>query len=218
MKRAAFVALGGLGAAAGAGAIAYRRRQAAVAGDVHRNLTGAPVPMEQRLRAGAGVRGAARVAPPSWEPVLLRALADWEPAPPRGALAHVLVYAWAAPVTLVGLLVGAAAGVVPHIREGVLLFGGARGLTGAVLRRRGFDATALGHVIVARSTPSAALLAHELVHVRQAERFGPLFAPLYLGLLAVYGYARHPLERAARRAQRNADPLPSIAIRQAGTG
>ncbi|MDP8931826.1 MAG: hypothetical protein M3O70_25470, partial [Actinomycetota bacterium] len=76
--------------------------------------------------------------------------------------------------------------------------------TGAVLRSRGFDAGAFGHVIVAAGDPHDHLLAHELVHVRQAERLGPLMAPVYLGLLAVYGYARHPLERAARRAAHSA--------------
>jgi hypothetical protein len=63
-------------------------------------------------------------------------------------------------------------------------------------------------VVVARGQPSAALLAHELVHTRQAERLGPFMAPVYLGLLARYGYLRHPMERAARRAGRRARGLP----------
>ncbi|MDQ3453807.1 MAG: hypothetical protein M3493_14135 [Actinomycetota bacterium] len=106
---------------------------------------------------------------------------------------------WAAPVSLAGLLAGAAAGVRPQRRGGVLIFAGARGLTGWVLRSRGFSAGALGHVVVALDEPSERLLRHELVHVRQAERLGVLMAPVYLGLLAVYGYRAHPLEVAAYR-------------------
>lgn len=107
---------------------------------------------------------------------------------------------WAAPMTLVGLVVGAAAGVRPRRRDGVLLFAPARGLTGALIRRGGYAATGLGHVVVAVEEPSPALMAHELVHVRQAERLGPFLAPAYLALLAVHGYSRHPMERAARLA------------------
>lgn len=139
---------------------------------------------------------------PGWEPALLRVLAGWKPrAPARGA-ARAAAYVWASPITLVGLLVGAAAGVRPTVRDGVLLFSHARAITGAVLRTRGFTAGTLGHVVVAINDPDPALMAHELIHTRQAERFGPLMAPLYLGLLAAYGYRRHPMERAARDATR----------------
>jgi hypothetical protein len=33
--------------------------------------------------------------------------------------------------------------------------------------------------------------------VRQYCAWGPLFIPVYLGLAVVYGYRRHPMERAA---------------------
>lgn len=113
---------------------------------------------------------------------------------------HVTARVWAAPITAVGLLVGALSGVAPRVRDGVVLFAPARGLSGRIIRRRGFAATGLGHVVIAVEEPSDTLMAHELVHVRQAERFGPFMAPVYLALLVVHGYHRHPLERAARLA------------------
>jgi hypothetical protein len=77
------------------------------------------------------------------------------------------------------------------------VFTDAGGLAGRMLRWRGFSAATLGHAIVAVGEPSPSLLAHELTHVRQAERFGPLFAPLDLAALARYGYRHNPFERAA---------------------
>jgi hypothetical protein len=53
-------------------------------------------------------------------------------------------------------------------------------------------------VLCRTSQPSAALLDHEALHVRQAERLGPLLFPVYVWLNAVYGYRDHPLERGAR--------------------
>ena len=158
-------------------------------------------------RRGAGT-GSARLLDPRWEPPLLRAAARWEPGPPRPGLRRALAYAWASPVTLVGLLVGATTRVRPEPRDGVLVFARAGGLAGAVLRRTRYDAVTFGHVVVARGVPSPSLMAHELIHTRHAERLGPLTAPVHLGLLAVYGYARHPLERAARRAARRALGAP----------
>jgi hypothetical protein len=131
--------------------------------------------------------------------VVARHLADWEPPVLVRRNTRLASYAWAAPLSLAGLLAGAGAGVRPHPRGGVLVFPDARGLTGWVLRARGFSAGALGHVVIAADQPSERLLRHELVHVRQAERLGILMAPVYLGLLAVYGYRAHPLEVAACR-------------------
>lgn len=145
--------------------------------------------LRSRKRAAAGVTGAVG-----------NALADWVPAPPTTTRAQIAARIWAAPMTLVGLLAGVASGARPQLREGVVLFAPARGLAAAAVRWRGFAAVALGHVVLALEEPSPELLTHELVHVRQAERLGPLMAPAYLGLLAVHGYARHPMEHAARLA------------------
>jgi hypothetical protein len=131
------------------------------------------------------------------EPEIVSRLATWSPAPPGGSLARLAGYAWAAPLTAAGLLLGALSGARPHLHEGALVFADARGLAGHMLRWRGFSAATLGHAIVAVGQPSASLLAHELTHVRQAERFGPFFAPLYLAALVRYGYRHNPFERAA---------------------
>lgn len=164
------------------------RRTVAVAAAV---AVGAAV-VHSRRRAAAGVAGRIGSRLEAWLP----------PAPPTPAL-RVAARLWAAPMTIAGLLVGAVSLTPPRLCHGVVLFSPARGLVGAMIRRRGFAATALGHVVIAVDEPSPALLAHELVHVRQAERLGPLMAPAYLALLAVHGYHRHPMERAARLAARS---------------
>lgn len=203
MRPGRFVAVTVLATAAVAtGTVVARRRRPA---DTQLpDLTGAPSPRATPKRPLLGRSAHARVVPPSWEPVALEALATWEPAAPRQRLTRMVAYAWAAPLTLVGLLAGALTGVPPQLREGVVVFPRAGGLPGAVLRRRGFAAGALGHVVIAVDELDPTLFAHELVHVRHAERLGAATAPVYLGLLAAYGYARHPLERAARRGARRA--------------
>lgn len=98
-----------------------------------------------------------------------------------------LRYAWASPATLVGLLLGAIAlalrGRVRRV-DGCLEFDGGR-LRDAIARLPGpcrFCAITLGHVIVGVDARSLdAVRAHEHVHVRQYERYGLLFFPLYLG-------------------------------------
>lgn len=141
---------------------------------------------------------------PVAEPAAVTRLAAWAPAPPGTPLARLAGYLWASPLSAAGLLLGAASGTRPRVHEGALLFAGVRGPTGSMLRWRGFAAATLGHVIVAAADqPTARLLHHELVHVRQAERWGPLFAPLYLAALLRYGYRRNPFERAAYDASRS---------------
>jgi len=49
------------------------------------------------------------------------------------------------------------------------------------LLRGGASAMTLGHVVLGRDAPLLDLTrAHERVHVRQCERWGPLFIPAYL--------------------------------------
>ncbi len=72
-----------------------------------------------------------------------------------------------------------------------------RGLARLALSRRGYKAITLGHVIVATTPPSAALLAHERRHVAQYQRIGCAFIPVYVLLCLRRGYAAHPLERDA---------------------
>ena len=108
-------------------------------------------------------------------------------------------YWWAGPNSLVGLVGGLTTRSRPVRWRGVLLFEDAGGGLARFLRWRGFAAITLGHVIVANRPLSDGLLAHELEHVAQHERWGPLYYPAYL-LGSVLGYRRNPFERAAFRA------------------
>jgi hypothetical protein len=56
-----------------------------------------------------------------------------------------------------------------------------RALTQLTPLARGADAITLGHVVIGRSAEALdATRAHERVHVRQYELWGPLFVPAYL--------------------------------------
>ncbi len=97
---------------------------------------------------------------------------------------RIVAYLWASPVTAVGLAVGVLSlltGGSLRVRDGVAeAFGG---VPGRLLRGNRFwhggAAMTLGHVIIARdfdclnrSRP------HEMYHVRQFERWGPLLLPI----------------------------------------
>ncbi len=98
-----------------------------------------------------------------------------------------LAYVWTFPTTLVGLL------MVPptlltrggvQLVDGVLeVYGGAAAwaLRHLTLMKRGASAMALGHVVLGVDQEFLDLSRrHERIHVRQAERWGPLFIPAYL--------------------------------------
>ncbi len=97
----------------------------------------------------------------------------------------------------IGHLVGLLSGAVPVFRDGCFLYVGDRGLARVILSRRGYSAITFGHVVVAAGPPPAAIWRHELRHVRQYERLGCAFLPLYLLLYRRHGYRAHPLERDA---------------------
>lgn len=135
-----------------------------------------------------------------YSPVAAR-LAAWVPPPPRTRAGRIVASAWAGPLTVTGMLVAFAAGRAPAWDEELHCFvaAGMRGPTSRLLRLLGADANTIGQVVLATpAEPSRVLLAHEAVHARQAERFGPLLLPTYLWLGARYGYRDNPLERAAR--------------------
>lgn len=124
-----------------------------------------------------------------------------------------LRYAWAGPVSMVGIALAAlalACGARARAERGVLEVCGGRLAT--LLARlpglRRFEAVTLGHVVLADSR--AALerqRAHERAHVRQFERWGVLLLPLYVTAAAVEMLrGRHPyrdnlFERQARAAE-----------------
>ncbi len=93
-------------------------------------------------------------------------------------------YLWAGPTTLVGLVAAAIALLGRgrgEVRDGVLEVRG--GFATWLLSSRLFraQAMALGHVVLGRDRPALdRCRRHELVHVRQAERWGPFFLPAYL--------------------------------------
>ena len=101
-------------------------------------------------------------------------------------IARMLLYLWASPTTLLGLLFAPLtllSGGGLQIVDGVIEIHG--GIAALFLRRctllkGGASAMTLGHVVlglnpeVLRRTRT-----HERVHVRQCERWGPLFLPAY---------------------------------------
>jgi hypothetical protein len=98
---------------------------------------------------------------------------------------RVLVYAWAAPTTFVGLVAGGltlVSGGRVQRQRGALEFHG--GFSRWLLTRRmvGASAMTLGHVIIGRDLDCLEFCRdHEQAHVRQVERWGPLFLPAYFG-------------------------------------
>ena len=96
-----------------------------------------------------------------------------------------------------GHALGWLSGARPVFRDGCFLYVSDRGLAHWVLTRRGYVAITFGHVIVFTREPTPLLWRHELGHVRQYERYGLAFLPLYLRLIARHGYGAHPFEREA---------------------
>ena len=116
-------------------------------------------------------------------------------------LLRVLAYVWTSPNTLLGLLLGLLAFQRPRRTEGILVFDShVRGSTWALrLFRR--SAITYGHVVLSSRPVAGSLLVHELHHVGQYERLGPLYIPLYVLIWLFTGYRGHPFEEAARLAE-----------------
>lgn len=122
----------------------------------------------------------------------------------------ILVRLWALPTTLLGLLV---VGITLVTGGQMALHTGVieahSGFASLILRRctllkGGASAMTLGHVVIARDALLLDLTrSHERVHVRQCERWGPLFLPAYLCCSAWIFFRRgnayldNPFEREA---------------------
>jgi hypothetical protein len=119
-------------------------------------------------------------------------------------------YLWALPWTVVGVAIGSIGLITGgriQRRGGILEFYG--GAVAWLLERTpgtgcGAAAMTLGHVVLGRTTAALDVTRqHELVHVRQYERWGPLFVPAYLLCSAIIwrrggdGYRDNPFEREA---------------------
>jgi hypothetical protein len=100
-----------------------------------------------------------------------------------------IIYLWAFPNTVWGLIltgIVVVSGGEARVVEGVLeVCGGAsdfclRRIVGLILRG-GASAMTLGHVVLARDAQLLVVTrAHERIHVRQCEKWGPLFIPAYI--------------------------------------
>jgi hypothetical protein len=120
-----------------------------------------------------------------------------------GSALRALGYVWALPNTVLGLLLGLMSFQLPRLDGGVVVFDRARrGFLWAFGRSR-WRAITLGHVVLATRRLEGHLRAHELAHVRQHARLGPLFLPSYLALHMFTGYKQNPFEMAAMRAERD---------------
>lgn len=121
-----------------------------------------------------------------------------------------LVYLWVSPATALGLLfapLSMLGGGRVRVVRGVIEIHGP--IVRLFLRRcvpipGGASAMTLGHVVIARDQQCLDLSRdHERVHVRQYERWGPLFVPAYLLASAVIklrggdAYLDNPFEREA---------------------
>jgi len=118
-------------------------------------------------------------------------------------------YLWAFPTTLLGLLFlpdSLLSGKIQLV-DGVLEAHGRLTrfyLTHCTFLRGGANAMTLGHVVIGRNSQVLnQTRAHERVHVRQCERWGPLFIPAYLTMCLVAwarglrAYEDNPFEREA---------------------
>jgi len=104
---------------------------------------------------------------------------------------RMLRYVWASPYSLVGLLLSLPAlmlGATARVNDGALEVAGGRfGLwLSSFPRVLRFSAVTMGHVILGENHALlASVSAHERVHVRQYERWGILFVPVYCGVSLV---------------------------------
>lgn len=122
---------------------------------------------------------------------------------------RVLAIAWASPYTLLGLsigLLGMCRGGRVQRRCGVIEFhsGGVQWFVRHLPLGESTMAVTLGHTVLAQSAAALDISReHELVHVRQFERWGPFMGPAYLGCSLVLWlrggrpYLDNPFEREA---------------------
>ena len=116
---------------------------------------------------------------------------------------------WASPWSLLGAIIGTAGlltgGHVQRRGHVIEFYGGAaRGFLRILPRGQFTIAMTLGHVILGQTSAALDLSReHEMVHVRQYERWGPFFVPVYLLCSLVLllrgkdAYRENPFERQA---------------------
>ena len=124
-------------------------------------------------------------------------------------LTQFLAYVWASPYTAIGLLIGLATvctGGRARVRGRIVEFygGGLKWLMQKLPDGQFILAFTLGHSVLGQTDASLDISrSHELIHVRQFERWGPFMGPAYLlcslGLWLAGGrpYRDNPFEREA---------------------
>ena len=122
---------------------------------------------------------------------------------------RLLAMIWASPYTLLGLclgLIGLCTGGRARIRGHVIEFygGGVKWLLQRFPSGQFTLAFVLGHTVLGQTDAALDISRdHELIHVRQFERWGPLMGPAYLGcslilwLMGRRPYHDNPFEREA---------------------
>ncbi len=122
---------------------------------------------------------------------------------------RLLVLLWASPYPLLGIflgIIGLCTGGSVRIRGRIIEFygGGVKWLLGRFFLGEGAMAFTLGHTILGQTDAALDISRdHEMVHVRQYERWGPLMGPAYLGcslglwLTGRRAYRDNPFEREA---------------------
>jgi hypothetical protein len=122
---------------------------------------------------------------------------------------RLLAFLWASPYTVLGLFVGSiglSTGGRARLRGGTVEFhgGAVKWFLGRLLAGQGALAITFGHVILGQTDAALDIARdHEMVHVRQYERWGVLFGPAYVTcslLLWLAGrrpYRDNPFEREA---------------------
>jgi hypothetical protein len=128
---------------------------------------------------------AAQPNPPASEPgQSASGLGSQQPQQSRGLLLASLKFAWAFPVTLIGLIAVAVTkitgGSVRFVAGAIEAGGGFSAWVIRNLLRGRVTAMTLGHVILGVDDERLCLARqHEHIHIRQYERWGLLFIPLY---------------------------------------
>ena len=126
---------------------------------------------------------------------------------------------WAGPVTLLGLLAAAASLSLPRVRGSILISRSGRGFAYWFLTRRGYSAITLGHLVLMTPMTTEDVLSHEMVHVRQTERWGPLFPPAYLAaMLLARSMGKDPYWDNPFEVEARSHPAPVPVSRSEGVG
>lgn len=121
----------------------------------------------------------------------------------RAVLLRISGRVWASPNTFLGLLLGGMGRAQLQHYHGTIEILLESGPVFRTCRRIGISAFTLGDCVLYMVPPSRNLRVHEGRHSQQYWILGPFFLPVYFGLMAVYGYHKHPLEMDARACEFN---------------